>query len=96
MMDIVTAVNEMIRFGNISAIFSPVSDEGFLAGTGLNFLSESPRKALRKANFKKVCVNFIFIHTVFQNMAVEIFWPAFGCSEFLGDPGSCSEFHRIP
>ena len=54
MMDIVTAVNEMIRFGNVSAIFSPVSDEGFLVGTGINFLSEPPRKALRKGNFKKV------------------------------------------
>ena len=59
MMDIVTAVNEMIRFGNLSAIFSPVSDEGFLAGTDINFLSESPRKALRRANFKKVCTRQI-------------------------------------
>ena len=54
MIDIVTAVNEMIRFGNISAIFSPVSDESFLMGENINFLSESPREALRKGNFKKV------------------------------------------
>ena len=54
MMDIVTAVNEMIRFGNVSAIFSPISDEGFLSGTDLTFLRETPRKALRRANFKKV------------------------------------------
>ena len=69
MMDIVTAVNEMIRFGNISAIFSPVSDEGFLAGTDSKFLSESPRKALRKANFKKVCIISTSIRTIFQNLA---------------------------
>ena len=33
MIDLVTAVNERIRLGNISAIFSPVSDESFLLGT---------------------------------------------------------------
>ena len=33
MIDLVTAVNELIRLGNISAIFSPVSDESFLLGT---------------------------------------------------------------
>ena len=54
MIDLVTAVNERIRFGNISAIFSPVSDESFLLGEDTKFLSESPREALRKGNFKKV------------------------------------------
>ena len=54
MLDIVTAVNEMIRFGNLSAIFAPVCDEYFLVQQNLQFLSEPPREALRKGNFKKV------------------------------------------
>ena len=58
MIDLVTAVNERIRFGNISAIFSPVSDESFLLSTEYKFLSESPREALRKGNFKKVSHNY--------------------------------------
>ena len=60
MIDLVTAVNERIRFGNISAIFSPVSDESFLLGEDTKFLSESPREALRKGNFKKVSTSIFF------------------------------------
>ena len=54
MIDIVTVVDEMIRFGNFSAIFSPVSDDSFLTGSGNNFLRERPIEALRRGNFKKV------------------------------------------
>ena len=41
MIDLVTAVNEQIRLGNISAIFSPVSDESFLLGTEYKLDSET-------------------------------------------------------
>ena len=54
MSDIVTVVDEMIRFGNFSAIFSPVSDDSYLKGSGSNFLRERPIEALRRGNFKKV------------------------------------------
>ena len=60
MIDLVTAVNELIRLGNISAIFSPVSDESFLLGEDTKFLSESPKEALRKGNFKKVSAIFFY------------------------------------
>lgn len=48
-MDIVTAVNEMIKFGNISAIFGPDLKDRL-------FLSDDPSQALRQGNFKKVPV----------------------------------------
>ena len=54
MSDIITVVDEMIRFGNFSAIFSPVSDDTYLRPSGTNFLREQPIEALRRGNFKKV------------------------------------------
>ena len=70
MIDLVTAVNEQIRFGNISAIFSPVSDENFLLGEDTKFLSESPREALRKGNFKKVSTLFSFVNNFDININI--------------------------
>lgn len=54
MIEIVTAVDEMIAYGNISAIFSPIIDESFLFTEKTNFLSEAPLDALKRGNFKKV------------------------------------------
>jgi hypothetical protein len=53
MFDIISAVDEMIRHGNASALFTPVIEENYLLNQGTNFLSENPEAALRRGNFKK-------------------------------------------
>ena len=47
MINLVLAVDDMIKFGNFSAVFAPVIEDK-------NFFSESPMMALRRGNFKKV------------------------------------------
>ena len=47
MMNLVLAVDDMIKFGNFSAVFAPVIEDK-------NFFIESPMMALRRGNFKKV------------------------------------------
>ena len=54
MIEIVTAVDEMITYGNISALFSPVINESYLLAERTHFLSEAPIDALKRGNFKKV------------------------------------------
>ena len=71
MIDIVTGVDEMIKFGNLSAIFTPVVNENFLVDQNLKFLSDEPRNALRIGNFKKVS-NFKFSIFLFNKNEIFI------------------------
>ena len=57
MIELIAGVDEMIKFGNISALFTPVANEEFLSDNGMKFLSENPKDAFRKGNFKKVIIN---------------------------------------
>ena len=53
MIDIIASVDQMIRGGNVSALFSPICNEDFLS-SGSRFFNEDPETALRSGNFKKV------------------------------------------
>ena len=53
MIDIIASVDVMIRGGNVSAIFAPVSNEDFLS-SGSRFFNQDPETALLRGNFKKV------------------------------------------
>jgi hypothetical protein len=53
MIDIIASVDKMIQGGNVSALFSPVSNEHFLSA-GSRFFEQDPETALRSGHFKKV------------------------------------------
>lgn len=53
-LELTRAVNKMIKFGNISAIFAPVDDHVYMTPEGKNFFMEPANEALRKGHFKKV------------------------------------------
>ncbi len=60
-MDILKGVDKMIQGGNVSAIFSPVSNELFLPLES-QFFNGDMLTALKRGNFKKVQIQFyIFI-----------------------------------
>ena len=58
MSEIVSAVDDMIRDGNISAIFAPVVDADFLnlgpSAIANRFMDLDPKTALERGQFKKV------------------------------------------
>ena len=53
MLEIVIGVDEMIRNGNVSALFGPIVEQDHLS-SGNKFLSENPVTALETGNFKRV------------------------------------------
>lgn len=58
-MDILKGVDKMIQGGNVSAIFSPVSNEHFLPQES-QFFNGDMLTALKRGNFKKVRIQLSF------------------------------------
>lgn len=58
MSEIVSAVDDMIRSGNTSAIFAPVVDSEFLtvgpSAIAARFMELDPETAIRRGQYKKV------------------------------------------
>ena len=69
MIDIIASVDKMIQGGNVSALFSPVSNEHFLSA-GSRFFEQDPESAMRSGNFKKVRSNGVndCVATLFVNV----------------------------
>ena len=70
MSDIVSAVDDLIRGGNTSAIFAPVVDSEFLtlgpSAIAARFMDLDPETALKRGQYKKV----IFCPLLYVNINV--------------------------